>query len=459
MTMSSSLYAYTMMDVQKIHNDKEVLITSFSKREKERVLNKYKDTLVRSQFTSLFYSTMFDFINEESAQCEADFFSRLEANMKNAKLPNDQDGISEYLKLLRSVNSIDDVLYDLLLALTEDTFKFRKVDLKNSAPKQYFSHKERLDKNNLEDLYWRFKTYPDEKTKCSTQEFVRLKESIVVPKSQEKSRDKFMATLNIKAYQRRLISLETYNKLEFLRSDSNVNKRFTWLNDYLKTIFNAKNKMRLLSKNYEVKNLDLENSYSSERTKRFSKLTRRKILYKKYNETQIILLAQVLQKASRRMGVDADTTSSAPVLIQEFSILNADGERENYIEKTELDPQSQYNLARRLLRKDIVDLQMMSIFNKIDIEYEDLVSAAFEVGYISIEDIEYVVKYDDLWNPNTTKFERMSRFVYSVLGYSTFFLPPPWNITASIALGIIEGIIDNKHKTGESNDNPGTFIE
>ncbi len=457
--MSNSFASYTLEEVKKLKNDKEVLISSFNKSERTRVLEKFKDEAQRTQLTQLFYNNVLNFLNDEASQCESDFQSRLEQKLANANLANDKDSINDYLKLLRSTNAIDDILFEILTSINEDASSFKQIDLKAPAMRTLFSHNQRLEKNALEDLYARFKTWPDEKSRCSTQEFIRLKESVVTPKDSDKLKEKYLGTLNLKAVQKDLISLETYNKLEFFRKNSNIKKRSIWLNDYFKIIFSAKDKMRPISINYDIKNLDAENNYSSERLKRFSTLTRRKILYRKYNETQIILLAQVLQKASRRMGVDPDTISSAPVIVQEYSTLNSDGQREISIEKIELDPQSQYNLARRLMRKDIIDLQMMSVFNNIEISYQDIVMASFEVGYISIEDIEFVVKYDDLWNPETTKFERMSRFVFSIAGYSTFFLPPPWNITASIALGVVEGIVDNNHKSGANNDNPGTFIE
>lgn len=214
-----------------------------------------------------------------------------------------------------------------------------------------------------------------------------------------------------------------------------------------------------VSKGYKPINLDDEDKFSSERLKRFSKLTRRKILYRKYTETQIIMLAQVLQKASRRMGVDVDTESGTPYITQEFSVLQPNGERTTYVERFDLDPQSQFNLARRLMRKDILDLQMMDTFQGLQITYDDVVSAAFETGYITIEDITYVVRYDDLWNPEISKWERVSGFVFKVAGYSSFFLPPPWNIVGTIAIGVVEGIVQKKFETGADNDNPATFIE
>lgn len=159
------------------------------------------------------------------------------------------------------------------------------------------------------------------------------------------------------------------------------------------------------------------------------------------------------------MGVDVDTDSKRPVISQEFSVLQPNGERSNYVETIELDPQSQYNLARRLLRKDMTELQMMDIFVSKKITHEDIVMAALETGYVSLEEIEFVIQYDDLWNPEKTKFEKISGFIFTVAGYSTFFLPPPWNITASIALGVIEGLVEAKNKKGSENDNPATFIE
>jgi hypothetical protein len=159
------------------------------------------------------------------------------------------------------------------------------------------------------------------------------------------------------------------------------------------------------------------------------------------------------------MGVDPDTNSGRPFITQEFSILTSSGERENYVERIELDPQSQYNLARRLLRKDMVELQMMGTFSKVKITHEDIVMAAFETGHISFEDIEFVVRYDDLWNPKKNPYHKMISFVFRVSGYTTFFLPPPWNIAASIAMGVVEGLVDNQFRTGAENDNPSTFIE
>ena len=129
------------------------------------------------------------------------------------------------------------------------------------------------------------------------------------------------------------------------------------------------------------------------------------------------------------------------------------------VEELELDPQSQFNLARRRMRKDILDLEAMDIFNGTRVFYDEVVMAAFETGYLSIEVIEFAVRYDDLWNPTQTRFERISGFIFSFTGYATFFVPPPYNVTASLGLAIIQGIVNSSNVKGEDNDNAATFIQ
>jgi hypothetical protein len=460
---SLKAHAFSENDVQKIKNDKEIVITSFSKREKKEILEKYSDQAVNENIKRIFYSTVYNFlIDDQVAQCEGDFYARLIANFNKANLASDKESVVEHLKMLRSTNAIDDIFYDIIIALNEDADKLKNLDLAKPFRKSLLKHKDHFIGNNVEELYANFKSFPDEKSSCSTQEYFKLRDSVTVPvkdSTKNKVKMSYLETLNEKAYSNKIISLETYNKLEFYRTKSNLDKRYVWLNDYFKIIFNAKDKLVPRNKTYEVKKLEAETNFSSEKLKRFSAMTRRKLLYRKYNETQILLLAQVLQKASRRMGVDMDTITKAPYLTYEYSVMNQNGERENYVQNIQIDPQSQYNLARRLMRKDLVDLQMMSIFNQIEVTYEDLVMASLETGYISLEDLEFVVAYDDLWNPTTSKYERVSGFIFKVAGYTTFFLPPPFNMVASLALGIVEGIVDQRFENGASNDNPGTFIE
>lgn len=449
---------YSMAEIKTLKNDKEVLISSFSKNEQDRILEKFKDDNKREALINTFYKSVYQFLNNNDENCETSFIQRLTDDLEKTSYARTQEEYLDIFKMLRVSSSIDDIFYDILQDLLKDHYAQKEIKL-NEKPFTFKDYSKEYKKEDLEFYFNKFKTYPDEITTCSYKEFIRLKESVSTDKDSSSKKYKKTKSAALSAYAQGVITLSTYNKIQFLIEKSTIKDRQVWLSDYFKIIFSAKNKMIPFKRTYNVINLEDENVYSSEKIKRFSTLTRRKILFQKYDESQIILLSQVMKKASQRMGVDPDTKSGIPYLMQEFEITNADGQVENYVERIDLDTQSQFNLARRLLRKDIVALQMMKTFHGVEITYSDLVLASLETGYISLDDIEYVVKYDDLWNPQISKTDRMVNMAFRIAGYGTFFLPPPWNITAGLALTIIEGIVDSKKVDGASNDNPNTFIE
>lgn len=455
----SCLAQYTLNDMKGLANDKEVIISSFSNKERNKIIAKYPDQAMNDRYAEVLYETMLSFLNSENKRCEFKLMSDLHQRLSDEKIAHNEKDIEEFLKVLRVNHAIDDILYELLSEINRDYFGLKNLNLNSRGKRLFLGHKKLLAANDLPELFSGFANFPDEESKCFIQEYNRIVNNIRKSDGKKSFSLKSFKTLTIKALELKLISLSTYHKIRYHQTESKINKRSIWLNDYLSIIFNAKNKMVPVRYVYKPRRIEDEDDFSSERIKRFSKITRRKLLYRKYDETQIILLAQVLQKASRRMGVDPDTETGVPYISQEFTVTGPDGQRRTYVETINLDPQSQYNLARRLLRKDVLDLQMMDIFVKQKITHDDIVMAALETGYISLEELEFVVQYDDLWNPEISKFERISGFIFTMAGYSSFFLPPPWNITASIALGVVEGVVNNKFKNGADNDNPATFIE
>jgi hypothetical protein len=459
LVVSNTVWAnYSLKDVLKLKNDKEVIITNISKKEIARISSQYNDPKFVEQLTNIFYSSVLSFMDDESAQCDPLLLTIFQSKLLDYKFENKHDDLVEYFKILRVNHAIDNVLYEALNDVTKDHFAMKELNSRK-AKLILFPKKKILPHNNLSELFAEFEPWPNDIDQCAYNQYVFLKKNIKSDEEIYSDKEKYLKYLTKKALKEEIISQDSYNKLEYLRTKSKVNDRNFWLADYFKVVFHAKNKMVPKNYVYQVKELSEENGFSSERIRRFSKMTRRQLLYNKYNETQIILLAQVLQKASQRMGVDPDTITEAPYISQTFHILNDSGERETYVERIDIDPPSQFRLARRLLRKDITELQMMDVFYKLTITHEDVVMAALETGYISLEDIEHVVKYDDLWNPNKTKFERVMGFVFTIARYSTFYIPAPWNLVTSIALGVVEGVVDNRNKNGADNDNPSTFIE
>lgn len=48
------------------------------------------------------------------------------------------------------------------------------------------------------------------------------------------------------------------------------------------------------------------------------------------------------------------------------------------------------------------------------IEFNDIISAAFETGMINSEELDYVVKFEDFWNPKTPKWKAYANFAFSL---------------------------------------------
>lgn len=451
---------FPIKDLVKIQNDKEATIASFDQEDVVRIKNKYTIQEDKEKILNVFIKNLYSFLNNQPMHCEPKYFKDLVTDLNAINVKTEKEELLDTFKMMRVENAIDDVFYNILEQLTIDYFAFQTIDLKSRPIKNIFKNYDKKAQNiNLDNLFAGFKTYPDEVSNCSYIEFFKIRESIGLPSDKPADKNNLLKDLAYLAYTKNIITMETFHKIKFLSKNSTIQQRRVWLSNYLRIIFSAKNKMVPVKREYKVTNLSLENGFSSEHIARFNKITRRQLLYSKYDENQIILLAQIMKKASQRMGVDPDTKTGIPYMIQEFNILNGNGETQNYVEKIELDTQDQFNLARKLLRKDMTNLQMMDSFLKVTVTYQDIVMASLETGYLTLDDIEYVVKYDDLWNPDVSKFERYMSLTFKVAGYATFFVPPPWNVTAALTLSIIEGVVNSKHIDGASNDNPNTIID
>lgn len=473
--ISSSSFALDiqMSDLKMVNNDKEGQIKAISRSDLSQIENTVVTDYALKKLGEIFYRSLYDFLSTSKIRCEFNFNTKFKAELGDADFFTTNADVEKYLKILRVNHYIDDILYENLSAINRDEENLLAIaqqfqnDPSSSSSRRLSRKETRLDQsNNVEDLYLNFQQWPDEAELCTYRQFNFLRDGVRDEDGKKsglnrKARLKLLKRLNLVALKKGIITSETYRKLEYFRNDNYHENRYITLQSYFDITFKAKNKLLPYGQDLTFSNLDGDNQseFSSERAHRHTRLTKRKELYEKYNENEIMMLAQVLVKASRRMGVDPDVTSSAPIISQTFEFTNQNGERENYVEVLTLDPQSQYNLARKRLRKDIFDLQTMDTFYKKKIRYEEIVMAAYETGYITYEDIEYAVKYDDLWNPEKTRFEKIKSFIFDVGGYATFFAPPPFNVVASLGLTLVEGFIDSKNVKGENNENISTFID
>lgn len=122
---ASSFAEYSIEDIKKLQNDKEVHISSFSNKEALRIQAKYTNEDEVRRKADLFYSIMLDFVNTEDNKCELKLLDTLHTKLAEERIPSSQADIEEYLKLLRVKHSIDDILYEILSSVNKDYFALK----------------------------------------------------------------------------------------------------------------------------------------------------------------------------------------------------------------------------------------------------------------------------------------------------------------------------------------------
>jgi hypothetical protein len=131
-----------------------------------------------------------------------------------------------------------------------------------------------------------------------------------------------------------------------------------------------------------------------------------------------------------------------------------DSELETYV----LSPMERYRLSIKLLRKDLGEVQRSELFRNTNVEYEDLVTAAYETGLIKSEELELILKFEEFWDPKEEKWKIYANFAFSVLGTASFYLPPPWNIIGAIALVVTQTQLNKKQQKADPDDNWNVVI-
>jgi hypothetical protein len=155
-----------------------------------------------------------------------------------------------------------------------------------------------------------------------------------------------------------------------------------------------------------------------------------------------MMLADIINKTAKRM--DAHYVSI------NFQYTNTpDSEREIYV----LSPMERYRLSIKMLRKDIGEVMRSELFKNTSVEYEDLVTAAYETGLIKSEELDMILRFEEFWNPKQEKWKVYANFAFTILGTASFYLPPPYNVIGAIALVVTQTQIDKKQQKPDADDN------
>ena len=369
--------------------------------------------------------------------CEFGLIQRLISDSKVNNVIHSDREILSFIKYLRRENLIDDILYRLLR--DSANIHFEMMTSENFPPKRPLNLYTRQNNNtDLEKLYHSFKSWPDDVKKCSLDTYYNLVQQISYKSG--KDRDKQMAKLNYLAYSNKVIDLPTYNKLEVFRK-GRVLDWPVYFKRYADLINNAKDK---LTNNPELKT---EHEFSVEYVSKREKLTQRSNLYKTYNSTQVMMLAQIIEKTAKRMD-------SKNVSLHWQYTDDPNGEVEVYI----FSPMEQYRAAIKMLRKDMGEVMRSEAFRGKELQYEHLIAAAYETGFLRSEELDYVLRFEDFWNPKTPRWKAYANFAFSIAGTAVFYLPPPWNILGAIGLVLTQTKVIEGEPSPDADDNWNVII-
>lgn len=155
-----------------------------------------------------------------------------------------------------------------------------------------------------------------------------------------------------------------------------------------------------------------------------SKSSLRQSLHEKFNGTQIIMLANVVKSLKKRLD-STDVTIHINYVDEQSEIIS-------------LSPMEKFRFILKLLRKELATLNNGTLLNGQRANYIDIITAAYEVGYISSVEIEQFAGLEDIWNPKKTTKEKVMTWVKMFGGLSAVFLPPPFGFLSVMAIMLID---------------------
>lgn len=445
LAVASAVFATNVLafDVNLFANNKEAVSRLLQEKHERAIENWLSSPAFRTQALERSRNTLSSALKtfqKRKTYCDIGFSRLLKDRAKYDSLISNEDDFYGYVSYLRKANLIDDIFFmNIMLSEKLDQSIQNSIHERKPLVGPINRKNERTEDLDLEKLYADFKQWPDEVSNCSLGRFFNI--ALNLTWKDKKDRDRLLQKTNYLAFERKIISLETFNKLEVIRKQ----KALDWpvyTKGYIDIVTNAKDKLAPRGK----PELD-PSMYSTKYVTRRERLTQRGRLYKIYDSTQIVILSEIIRKTAKRMdahyvGINFQYDDSP------------DSETETYV----LSPMERYRLAIKMLRKDMGEVMRSDLFQNTTIEYEDLVTAAYETGLIKSQELELILKFEDFWNPKEPKWKIYSNFAFSTLGTAAFYLPAPWNIVGAIALVVTETQLENRQKKPDADDNWNVVI-
>ncbi len=304
---------------------------------------------------------------------------------------------------LRQDDSIDDISADILIRASDKNV-FSHPIAKNDLTKEEKERALEIYKNKSSDL--------EDKDLCFEDSYRSL-----VGKLNESSYKfiKNLKHLNKLALEKKIIKEDNFKTLEVMR----IKKVHEWPI----TLASYKNGLETITKNFPSRKK--ESAKLVTESGRFkNKTPLRQGLYEKFNGPQIILLANVIKSLKKRLEAQ-DITIHIDYVSQESEIIN-------------LSPMEKFRFVLKLLRKELALINNSTMLNGRQATFLDIITAAYEVGYLSSDEIDQFAALEEIWNPKKTTKEKVMVWVKLFGGVASILLPPPFGFLSVMAIMLID---------------------
>lgn len=349
--------------------------------------------------------------------CEPLVLSRLQTEMQSLGLPSEPDAVRYGLRILREQDLIDDVtLLPLLSAFAAwESTGYHEGDWKKTDTEGRVAQ-----------------------IACPTDQVLEVVTSVRAEKGRKMKRRHITERIQKMSKEARILPVQiTWLKaLERTRFDTET--PFT-LPQVLKQVESAKN-----SSSRSIPD-DTRTKIMSAKKKKSGGLSNRLALYAKYNGLQISILSDTFQKFTERM-----TAVSA-----ELRIKYGDGRED---EVYPLSPQEQYRMAAKMLHKEVEELKLSSLLGGRSPTFDEAIIASVETGFIHARELDAALAVDDLWNPKTPGWQKAWNITKKYGAPALILIPPPGNLWASLAVGLVEALVQKKAAKAGDGDARGISI-
>lgn len=308
---------------------------------------------------------------------------------------------------LRLNDSIDDIAVGLLLKanILDQEILSTPITLNNLSNNDELKAM-RIFKENVNNI--------KDKQSCVEESYRDLVDALTKESSQYK---KALKHINKLAFKNSIINESEYKILEKLR----IGRVFEW-------------PLTLASYHKSLKDLDANFSQREKESsilitkrtqgKNHVKKSMRQELFEKYKSGQIQLLANMAKSLKERLA-------SNEIAI---NITYSD----QRVEVISLTPMEKFRFILKLLRRDLASLNNNpSVLGNIA-TYTDIITASYETGFVSSNELEQLASLEEIWNPKRTLKEKVIKWGERFGGLATVLLPPPYGYVSMMAIMLID---------------------